>query len=63
MLLKVLEKDKMNNLSSPNIPVLYYYTIEYTTPRQWYHARLVNYAVYKQFRFLRSFRFFLEFRT
>ena len=37
--------------------VLYYYTIEYTTPRQWYHARLVNYAVYKQFRLLTMIRF------
>lgn len=37
--------------------VLYYYTIEYTTPRRWYHAKLVNYNMYKTFNLLTSIRF------
>ena len=37
--------------------LLYYYTIEYTTPRRWYHAKLVNYNTYKKFNLLTEIRF------
>jgi beta-1,4-mannosyl-glycoprotein beta-1,4-N-acetylglucosaminyltransferase len=37
--------------------ILYYYTIELTTSRRWYHARLVPYCVYKKFPLLTAIRF------
>lgn len=37
--------------------VLYYYTIEYTTPRRWYHAKLLTFNTYKQFHLLTEIRF------
>ena len=37
--------------------VLYYYTIELTTYRKWYHAKLINYRTYCQFPLLTQIRF------
>ena len=37
--------------------VLYYYNIEYTTRRRWYHAKVVNYSMYKTFNLLTNIRF------
>lgn len=37
--------------------VLYYYTIELTTHRRWYHAKLINYQTYCQFPLLTQIRF------
>lgn len=35
---------------------LYYYNIELTTPRKWYHAKIVNYGVCKKFNLLTDIR-------
>jgi beta-1,4-mannosyl-glycoprotein beta-1,4-N-acetylglucosaminyltransferase len=37
--------------------VLYYYNIELTTPRKWYHAKLLNYKTYKTFPLITNIRF------
>ncbi len=37
--------------------VLYYYNIEYTTSRKWYHAKLLNYKTYKKFNLITDIRF------
>jgi beta-1,4-mannosyl-glycoprotein beta-1,4-N-acetylglucosaminyltransferase len=37
--------------------VLYYYNIELTTARKWYHAKLLNYNMYKKFNLLTDIRF------
>jgi beta-1,4-mannosyl-glycoprotein beta-1,4-N-acetylglucosaminyltransferase len=37
--------------------VLYYYNIELTTSRRWYHAKLLNYYTYKKFKLLTDIRF------
>lgn len=37
--------------------VLYYYNIELTTIRRWYHAKLFNYNMYKKFNLLTDIRF------
>jgi len=45
-----------NNVYSLEM-ILYYYNIELTTNRKWYHAKLVNYNTYKTFPLLTSIRF------
>jgi len=35
---------------------LYYYTIEFTTPRKWYHAKVVRYDTLKNFKLLSAIR-------
>jgi len=35
-----------NTLYAPELS-LYYYSIEYTTPRKWYHAKIFNYHTFK----------------
>lgn len=44
-----------NNIYSIEM-VLYYYNIELTTLRRWYHAKLFNYNMYKKFNLLTSIR-------
>ena len=58
----VIEAIRNNNIRIDNHVysiemVLYYYTIEYTTDRRWYHAKLVNYNIYKKFNLLTEIRF------
>lgn len=35
---------------------LYYYTIEHTTPRKWYHAKVIKYDTLKYFKLLSTLR-------
>lgn len=37
--------------------ILYYYNIELTTPRRWYHGKLLNYRSYKNFNLITNIRF------
>ena len=45
-----------NNVYSIEM-VLYYYNIELTTNRKWYHAKLLNYSTFKTFNLLTDIRF------
>jgi len=51
-----------NNIYSIEM-VLYYYNIELTTFRRWYHAKLLNYYMYKKFNLLTSIRLSYEYFT
>lgn len=51
------DKLKLENKVYSLEMVLYYYDIEHTTNRKWYHAKLLNYNTFKKFNLLTDVRF------